>query len=151
MKKLVGIVLGLGMIGLATGCATSSSGHHVINGVVADVDRNILNKNSQLLYSIGPGLRYSIETHLTAYFDYGFQLKKVEDRVKLIVKNGLETYAEFVRQLIENININEDDFEEYINLIKKVLKEFDERSYVSYKKSTFLVGDEIAAIGKSGT
>jgi hypothetical protein len=40
MKKLMGIVFGLGMVGLLAGCGGASSAHHVIYGVVADVDAN---------------------------------------------------------------------------------------------------------------
>ena len=40
MKKLIGIALSFGMIGLLTGCAGISSTNRVIIGVVADVDTN---------------------------------------------------------------------------------------------------------------
>ena len=40
MKKFVGMVLGVAIVALASGCASSVSGSHVIYGVVADVDSN---------------------------------------------------------------------------------------------------------------
>jgi hemolysin activation/secretion protein len=49
-------------------------------GFVADVDKNILNRNSKSLLSVGPGVRYSLRTNISLRFDYGFQLIDVKNR-----------------------------------------------------------------------
>jgi len=47
-------------------------------GFVADINKNISNKNSSILASFGPGLRYLVNDNLMAKLDYGVQLKNLE-------------------------------------------------------------------------
>jgi len=46
-------------------------------GYVYDADKNLVNKDTVFLASIGPGIRYYLKENLQARFDYGFQLKSV--------------------------------------------------------------------------
>jgi len=46
-------------------------------GYVYDADKNLVNKDTVFLASIGPGLRYFFRENLQARFDYGFQLSSI--------------------------------------------------------------------------
>jgi len=46
-------------------------------GYVYDADKNLVNKDTVFLASVGPGLRYFFRENLQARFDYGFQLSSI--------------------------------------------------------------------------
>lgn len=46
-------------------------------GYVNEADQNLIDKNSAMLLSVGPGLRCSFKDRFSLRFDYGFQLKEV--------------------------------------------------------------------------
>jgi len=76
--------------------------------------------------------------------------KKVEDRIKVIVKGNLETYIGYVKILIENIGgLNEERPKDFICLVKKNFSDFEKNSYKSYQKSTFIIGKEIGDLKQS--
>ena len=73
--------------------------------------------------------------------------KKVEEQIKLIVKENLKNYIQYVRKFIEDLNeLKEERIKEVINDINKIFLEFDKKSHGSYKKVTILIGKEIAEI-----
>jgi hypothetical protein len=92
--------------------------------------------------------------------------KKVEERIKLIVRGNLNKYIDHVKSLIENIdNLKEKEKEEkeekpgekeekeeklekFIIRINKIFSDFDKKSYMSYQKATFLIGKEMGDIKK---
>lgn len=49
-------------------------------GCAHDIDQNILDSNTKVLASIGPGIRYNIMEYLNFWFDYGFQLNVIHGR-----------------------------------------------------------------------
>jgi hypothetical protein len=73
--------------------------------------------------------------------------KKVEDKVKFLVKEGKDKYMESVKDLLEKLSkLEEEDFEKVTMKIKQIFLEFDKKSYMSYQKATFLIGKEMAAL-----
>jgi hemolysin activation/secretion protein len=50
-------------------------------GFVTNADKNVIDANTAVLFSIGPGARYEIKDHLNFYFDFGIQLKSVHGRL----------------------------------------------------------------------
>lgn len=46
-------------------------------GYSSDVDPNVVKKNSTVLWSIGPGLRYNYKENVIIRFDYGWQMKTI--------------------------------------------------------------------------
>ncbi len=69
---------------------------------------------------------------------------KEEDRVKLIVKENLGNYIRYIRKLGNDLELNKD-----IEKIGKILSDFDRKAGISYGKSTFLIGKELAATKES--
>lgn len=73
--------------------------------------------------------------------------KKEEDRIKSIVKGSLNNYIKYIKDFIEKIdNLKQENLEEFIPEINKIFLDFDKKSYISYKKAAFLVGDELVNI-----
>lgn len=76
--------------------------------------------------------------------------KKVEDRIKLIVRGNLNNYISYVRNLIKNIDgLHEEKPEKLIYRVKDIFFDFEKKSYVSYQKATFLIGKEMGDIKES--
>jgi len=75
---------------------------------------------------------------------------KAEDRVKLIVKGNLNNYINHTKNFAENIyNLKEENLEKFIVELNEILLDFNKKSYMSYQKATFLIGNEIAAVKES--
>ncbi len=73
--------------------------------------------------------------------------KKVEDRVKIIVRQSLDKYLNFVSIFIKELDeIEKQNLCQFIDELNKIFSEFDKHSYVFYKRATYLIGDEIAAV-----
>ncbi|MEI8364057.1 MAG: hypothetical protein WCF78_01200 [archaeon] len=76
--------------------------------------------------------------------------KDTHERVKLIVKTNLNIYIDHVRGLIESIsNLNENNFENNIKLINHIFMDFEKKSFISYQRSVFLIGDDLIETRKS--
>lgn len=73
--------------------------------------------------------------------------KKVEHKIKLIVKENLNNYIGYVKNFIENLgSLREEQFEKFVGRINNIFLDFDKKSHLSYQKVTFLIGKEIADI-----
>ena len=76
--------------------------------------------------------------------------KKVEDRVRLIVKENQEYYIVHVNRLINDINeLGQTDLSMLITGINNVFSNFEKRSGMNYQKATFLIGKELENIKES--
>jgi len=76
--------------------------------------------------------------------------KKVENKIKLIVKENLINYLRYVKTFMEKMeNLDEKNFEKFIVNIKQNFLDFDKKSYIGYQKVTFLIGKEIAEVKNS--
>ena len=73
--------------------------------------------------------------------------KKVEERAKIIVKQGLDKYLDFVDIFIKELTeVEKQNLSQLIKDMNKIFSDFDKHSYVFYQRATFLIGDEIAAV-----
>jgi hypothetical protein len=72
--------------------------------------------------------------------------KKVEDRVKLIVKENLNYYIINLEKLIKSLKELEKPETEKIN---KIFFDFEKRSSLNFEKATFLIGKELEAVKKT--
>jgi len=73
--------------------------------------------------------------------------RKVEDKIKLIVRENLNNYISYVKHFKENLtDLEEKKLQELIIKINKLFLDFDKKSYKSYQKATFLIGDEMADV-----
>jgi len=67
--------------------------------------------------------------------------RKEQEKIKLIVKENLKLYLEYLRNLIHNLEKAEQ--ENYIKQINNNLQFFNRVSYPAFEKSTLLIGDEL--------
>jgi len=73
--------------------------------------------------------------------------KKVEERAKIIVRQGLNEYLNFVEIFKkELVNIEKQKLNQFIKKIDKVFSSFDKRSYIFYQRANYLIGDELVAL-----
>jgi hypothetical protein len=69
--------------------------------------------------------------------------KKVEERIKVIVKGNVKAYLEYLQKLINNLK-EIDNGKEIVDKINEIFSKFENNSRMSYEKSTILVGKEMA-------
>jgi len=76
--------------------------------------------------------------------------KDTHERVKLIVKTNLNIYIDHIKGLIESISdLNENNFENNIKLINHIFMDFEKKTFISYQRSVFLIGDDLIETRKS--
>lgn len=75
------------------------------------------------------------------------EAKKVEGRTKIIVKQGLDRYLEFVRVFMKELaEVEKENLERFIGDTNKIFANFDKRSYLFYQRANYLIGDELLAV-----
>ena len=73
-----------------------------------------------------------------------FEKKKVDSRVKLIVKENLRNYVGYLQKMIERLGeVNKRD--KMVDKINFIFEDFNKKSKMSYEKITFIVGKEMQA------
>jgi hypothetical protein len=73
--------------------------------------------------------------------------RKVEERVKAIVRKNLKNYIMYLRKMIVQLkNINKR--EEFIEKVNEAINDFEIKSNISYQKASFLVGKDIQGTKK---
>tara|TARA_Y100000034_G_scaffold120835_2_gene164341 strand:- start:3450 stop:4613 length:1164 start_codon:yes stop_codon:yes gene_type:complete len=74
--------------------------------------------------------------------------KKVEDKLKVIAKENLINYIGHLNSLVKKLEgvSEKSDANNYLEEVRKILGDFDEKSKMSYHKATLLVGEEIESI-----
>tara|TARA_Y100000310_G_scaffold126761_1_gene125670 strand:- start:132 stop:1322 length:1191 start_codon:yes stop_codon:yes gene_type:complete len=73
--------------------------------------------------------------------------KKVEDRARIIVRQGLDKYLDYVGIFMKELaDVEKNTLRGFIQGVNKVFSSFEKHSYIFYQRATFLVGDEILAV-----
>ncbi len=77
--------------------------------------------------------------------------KKAEEKIKLIVKENLDNYTNYVDELVDKLNeitkaVKIKTGKKIVEKINSVFSDFKKRSSLSYEKATFLIGKEIGDI-----
>jgi len=76
--------------------------------------------------------------------------KKVEDRVKFIVRENFEKYLVQFEKLIKTLEALEiNDYKESIAKLNNIFADFEKRTFLNFEKSTFLIGKELGAVKDS--
>lgn len=69
------------------------------------------------------------------------------DKLKKIVKDNLIIYVSHARKFTEDLSrLDGESFEEFIEKANKIFSDFDQKSYISYEKTTILIGKQMAGI-----
>jgi hypothetical protein len=85
-----------------------------------------------------------IDENITELNNFDINKKKVEDKIRLIVKDNLEKYIQYLEKLkLDLENLKEDDPEDILRKINEFLFAFDKKSVFSFQKANFLVGEEL--------
>ena len=75
--------------------------------------------------------------------------KKIEEKIKIIVRENLDNYIYYLDELIDKLKkMNEFD-KEIVEKINSIFSDFEKRSKMSYEKATFLIGKELGDIKES--
>lgn len=107
------------------------------------IEKNIL----ETLKSHISSLVSELEEEIKVLETIDLKDKKVEEKVKLIVKENLIAYTGYLKKLVENINnIKLEKLEDSISKINYTLADFDKKSGTSYEKATFLIGKELGNV-----
>jgi len=73
--------------------------------------------------------------------------KKAPERAKLIVKDNLVKFNDYLGKLILNLKkLDSESLGTFIEEVNSIFQEFEQRSLKSFQKSTFLVGKELGDI-----
>ena len=76
--------------------------------------------------------------------------KKADERIKLIVRENLNSFVNYLRKLIYNLkNLDAENFDELIKKLNANLYDFEKKSYMNYEKATFIIGKELGSIKDS--
>lgn len=73
--------------------------------------------------------------------------KKIEERVKLIVKENLNHYIHHLELLIEKLSDKNEAMD--VDKINKLIFDFEKKAHMHYEKATFLIGKEMEAVKNS--
>lgn len=71
---------------------------------------------------------------------------KIEDRVKIIVKGNIKKYIFYLQQLIKSLEDDKNSAKELVESIYSNIAKFEQQSYKSFHKSTYLVGKEFETV-----
>jgi len=88
-----------------------------------------------------------IDEKIKVLEEIDIESKKVEDRAKIIVRQGLDKYLGFVDIFIKELTkIEKQNLSQFIKDMNKIFSDFEKHSYIFYQRATFLIGDELAVV-----
>lgn len=106
-------------------------------------EQEFINSTNQLTIQLTEDLRPKIQI----LENIDLTEKKVEEKIRLIIKQNLDNYTNHLKKLITNLqNINTNNPQSLINQINSIFKNFQKNSNTSFQKSTFLIGKELENI-----
>lgn len=98
---------------------------------------SIYNRTSQLIQDLEEQIKIVEQVNVDE--------RKIDERTKLIVKENLNNYIDYVKKLINNLKeLNVDS--ELIKKLNLVFSDFEKKSIMSFQKATFVIGDEVGKI-----
>jgi len=73
--------------------------------------------------------------------------RKIEERAKILVKQGLDKYLESVNFLEKEIlDLQKENIQKFILDFNKIFSEFEKKSFNSYQRATYTIGKEISNV-----
>jgi len=87
-----------------------------------------------------------IKEKTKALEEIDIESKKVEERAKIIVRQSLTKYLNFVQIFTKELTkIDKQNLEHFIAGTSKIFADFDKHSYIFYQRANYLIGDELLA------
>lgn len=107
-------------------------------------------KNEKLLSAIRERLRQTITELQNEQMDIknvDLGKHKVEIKIKAIVKQNLDNYAEYLGRLIDGLKSLDDvGLDRIVARINFLFYDFEKKSAITFQKATFLIGKELEAV-----
>lgn len=120
-----------------------------LDGLKKDKENNDKILVDQIRHRIGE-LLAEFKEELIILGRVDVDVKKAEERVKLIVKENLNLYMHFLERFIEDLGkIQYGDSHILIREIDELFISFDKKSKMSFEKATFLIGKEFENVKNS--
>lgn len=95
-------------------------------------------------------LTHELEEKIKILEETDLEERKVEQRVKFIVKENLNYYISHLRKLISNLKeLENKGSNDLIEKINTTFNNFEKKSSINFQKATYLVGEEIEGIVKT--
>jgi len=89
----------------------------------------------------------SLEEKLKILEDVDIESKKEYGRAKLLVRQGLDKYIDFVYTLLKDLKaLKRKNLDEFFREVGETFVHFEKMSAKVYERATYLVGDEMAAV-----
>lgn len=89
-----------------------------------------------------------LQPKLDVLKEIDIEAKKVEDRAKIIVRQSLNKYLDYVKIFIKKLKElveQNPNLTKFFKEVNKIFSEFEKHSYIFYQRSTYLVGDELVS------
>lgn len=117
---------------------------------VEDKSKDLRENELEVLEEVGGKLELffiSLEEKLRVLEDIDIESKKEYGRAKLLVRQGLDKYIDFVYILLKDLKaLERKNLEEFFRKISETFVHFEKMSAKVYERATYLVGDEMAAV-----
>lgn len=79
--------------------------------------------------------------------NFDIESKKVEQRAKILVKQGLDKYLNSIRIFKKDLTkLEKKDISDFIKNSNKIFSDFEKNSFLFYHRATYLIGDEIGSL-----
>ncbi len=118
-----------------------------LNRWLSDKEKELNNKEEEFLNPVKQRMSRLIselKEEIIVLENVDINAKKVNAKVKLIVKENLKNYLGYLQRVIQRLE-SIDSGKEIVKKIDDIFTEFDKRSKISYEKITFIVGKEMQA------
>jgi len=93
------------------------------------------------------GFYDSVEDKLGVLESVDIESKKEYERVKLLVRQGLDKYIYSVRGLLEELRaLERDEIGKFVREVGEIFIGFEKKSFKVYERATYLIGDEMMAV-----
>lgn len=87
------------------------------------------------------------EHHVQILETINLENKKVEDKIKFIVKENLFHYIKYLKSFIETLSKLED--KNFLESLNRAFSDFNRKSEPAFQKATFLIGKELGDVKQS--
>jgi len=120
--------------------------NNYINKKEQEIKENQKQPKEQIEQLLSKSLK-ELESGIEVLKNIDLKEKKAPERAKLIVKQNLYNFIDYLEKLISKLeDLNSETFEVLINKINSTFEDFEKKSIMSFQKSTFLIGKELDKI-----
>lgn len=124
-----------------------------LKSILLEKEKNLKNKQKELILEIIEKKKifsHALNEKINILEKLDLENVKEHPKIKHLVLLNRDLYIKDIHRLLSNINFDENtSFDEFIKKIEKSFIEFKQNSDIKYRKSTHLIGKEIAIVNDS--